>query len=55
MSRTKTDDYRNAVRKTKLPAKYDKSFYQVLDTINRMIDNKAENSPRGTNTKPRKP
>ena len=28
------------------------SFYQILDTINRMINNKAEISLSGTNTKP---
>ena len=32
-----------------------KSFYELLDTINRMNNNKAENSPSGKNTKPRKP
>ena len=35
--------------------KVDKSFYELLDTINRMNNNKAENSPSGKNTKPRVP
>ena len=34
---------------------FDKSFYKVLDTINRMNNNKAKNSPSGKNTKPREP
>ena len=33
--------------------KVDKSFYELLDTINRMNNNKAKNSPSGKNTKPR--
>ena len=37
----------------KQPTKTDKSFYKTLDTINRMTNNKAKNSPSGTNTKPR--
>ena len=35
--------------------KNDMSFYKVLDTINRMINNKAENSPTGTTSKPTEP
>ena len=35
--------------------KIDKSFYELLDTINRMNNNKVENSPSGKNTKPRVP
>ena len=35
--------------------KVDKSFYELLDTINRTNNNKDENSPRGKNTKPRVP
>ena len=33
--------------------KIDKSFYEIMNTINRMNNNKAENSPSGKNTKPR--
>ena len=33
--------------------KIDKSFYELLDTINRMNTSKAENSPSGKSTKPR--
>ena len=32
-----------------------KSFSKVLDSINRMNNKKAENSPSGKNTKPREP
>ena len=35
--------------------KIDESFYEILETINRMNNNKAENSPSGKNTKPRVP
>ena len=31
------------------------SFYELLDTINRMNNKKAEKSPSGENTKPRVP
>ena len=30
-------------------------FYELLDTINRMNNIKAESSPSGKNTKPREP
>ena len=33
----------------------DKWFYQVLDTINWMLNNKAEKNPSGKNTKSREP
>ena len=33
--------------------KIDESFYELLDTINRMKNEKAENSPSRKNTKPR--
>ena len=33
--------------------KIDKSFHELLDTINRMKNRKAENSPIGKNTKRR--
>ena len=35
--------------------KIDKSFYELLETINRMNNNNAENSPSGKNTKPTVP
>ena len=35
--------------------KIDKLFHELLDTINRMNNNEAENSPSGKNTKPRVP
>ena len=33
----------------------DESFCKILDTINRMDNSEAENSPSGKNTKPREP
>ena len=35
--------------------KIDKSFYELLDTIIRMNNKKAKNSPSGKNTKLREP
>ena len=35
--------------------KIDLSFYNLLDTINRINNSKAENSPSGKNTEPREP
>ena len=35
--------------------KIDESFYELLDTINRMNKKQAENSPSGKITKPRVP